>query len=209
MVRMPNRWKTLLLCLPTPHSRSTGSGSRNSCTLSGSTTTRASGFFRSLAILARNLLGATPTETTSRSSLADRLLDLPPDLHGRAEEMLAAGHVQECLVQREGLHQRREPLEDFPDLVGDLGVVVDPRRQVDALGAEPVGGDRGHGAVDAVTAGDVVCRRHYAPLLRRAADDDRLADQFRPVALLDRSVEGVHVAVEDHRPPFSSCTTRR
>ena len=36
--------------------------------MSGSTTTKPSGFFRSLAILARNLLGATPTETTSRSS---------------------------------------------------------------------------------------------------------------------------------------------
>ena len=117
-------------------------GSRNSCTLSGSTTTRASGFFRSLAILARNLLGATPTETTSRSSSRIGLLDLPPDLGRRAEEMLAAGHVQEGFVQRQRLDQRREPLEDVADLAGDLGVVVDPGRQVDALRAEPVGGGR-------------------------------------------------------------------
>ncbi len=128
MVRMPSRWKTLLLCLPTPHSRSTGSGSRNSCTLSGSTTTRASGFFRSLAILARNLFGATPTETTNRTLVADRLFDLPGDVDRGAEKVLAAAHVEECLVQRQRFDQRRKPLEDVADLAGNLGVVTDARR---------------------------------------------------------------------------------
>ena len=55
-----------------------GSGSRNSCTRSASTTTNPSGFSRSLAILARNLFGATPTEATSpRRSRISHLIVRP------------------------------------------------------------------------------------------------------------------------------------
>ena len=192
-----------------PRAARPAAGSRNSCTLSGSTTTRASGFFRSLAILARNLLGATPTEATNRNSSRIACLICRPISTAGPNRCFAAGHVQECFVQRERLHQRRESLEDFADLAGDLGVVVDPRRQEDALRAEPVGGDGGHGAVDAVPPGHVVGRRHHAPLFRRAAHDDRLADQLRPVPLLDRGVKGVHVAWRIIGPRLNSCTSRR
>ena len=155
--------------------------------------------------LGQELVGGHAHRGHQPQLLADRLLDLPPDLDRRAEQVLAAGHVQEGFVQRQRLHQRREPLEDFADLAGDFGVVVDPGRQVDAVRAEPMGGGGGHGTVDAVLAGDVVGRRHHAPLLRRAAHDDRLADQFRPVPLLDRGVEGIHVDVQDHRQRLLLC----
>ena len=64
--------------------------------------------------------------------------------------------------------------------------------------AEPFRRHRGHRTVDAELASHVVGRRHHAPAFRRSADDDRFADQFRPVPLLDGSVEGVHVDVQDH-----------
>ena len=44
--------------------------------------------------------------------------------------------------------------------------------------------------MDAVPPGDVVGRLDHAPLFRRAAHDDGLADQFRPVPFLDRGIEG-------------------
>jgi len=54
------------------------------------------------------------------------LLDLPTDLGRRFKELLAAGHVQECLVERQRLDKGREPLEDFPNLAGYLGIIVNP-----------------------------------------------------------------------------------
>jgi hypothetical protein len=52
--------------------------------------------------------------------------------------------------------------------------------------------------VNAVAAGDVVGGRHHAPFLGGTAHDDRLANQFRSLSLLDRGIEGVHVDVQDH-----------
>ena len=119
--------------------------------------------------LGQELVGGHAHRRHQPQFLADRLLDLPSDLHGRAEEVLAAGHVQKGFVQRERLHQRREPLEDVADLPGDLGVVADPGRQEDAVGAKPVGGDGGHGAVDAVLVG----RRSWPPTPRPASPASR------------------------------------
>ena len=45
------------------------------------------------------------------------------------EQSLAPRHVQERLVQRERFHQRRVPMEDFPDRTGGVGVIVDSGRQ--------------------------------------------------------------------------------
>ena len=50
---------------PTPQSASTGSLCRNHSTRSGGTTVSPSGFFHPDAILARNLLGATPADAVS------------------------------------------------------------------------------------------------------------------------------------------------
>ena len=58
-------------------------------------------------------------------------------------------------------------------------------------------------AIDAVLPREVVRRRDDAALLRRAADDHRMADQFRPLRLLDGGVEGANSAVQDHRRRLS------
>jgi hypothetical protein len=52
--------------------------------------------------------------------------------------------------------------------------------------------------MDAETADHVIGRRDHAAAFGRAADDQRLADQFRPVPLFDRGIECVHVDVEYH-----------
>ena len=53
---------------PTPGRRPTGSGVRNCSIRCGRSTNCPSGLFQSLAILARNLLGATPAEAVSAVS---------------------------------------------------------------------------------------------------------------------------------------------
>ncbi len=61
---------------PTPHSRSTGSGCRNSSSFPAGTTSSPSGFATALATLARCLVVATPTvignPTSSRTRVRNR-----------------------------------------------------------------------------------------------------------------------------------------
>ena len=65
-------------------------------------------------------------------------------------------------------------------------------------GTEPAGRPQRHRRVDAERARLVARRADDAALVRpAAADDDRLAAQLRPVALLDRREERVEVDVED------------
>jgi hypothetical protein len=56
------------VALPTPGILRTGSGTRKSSTWCGRMTKQPSGFFQSEAILARNLLGATPADAVRRVS---------------------------------------------------------------------------------------------------------------------------------------------
>jgi signal transduction histidine kinase len=67
---------------PTPHSRSTGSGCRNSASHSGGTTNSPSGFAERLAILASTFVRATPTlsgsPTCSRTSRRRRAASSAP-----------------------------------------------------------------------------------------------------------------------------------
>ncbi|CNG75576.1 Uncharacterised protein [Mycobacterium tuberculosis] len=57
----PNLASFAAVAGPTPHSRRTGSGRRNSASPSGGTTSSPSGLATPLATLARNLVRATPT----------------------------------------------------------------------------------------------------------------------------------------------------
>ena len=72
------------------------------------------------------------------------------------------------------------------------------------MGTEPMGRGRRHSTMDAELPGDVIGRRYDAPLLWRTADDHRMADQFRSVPFLYRGVEGVHIAVQNHRQSGSN-----
>lgn len=69
-VRTPNPASLAAVAGPTPHSRRTGSGRRNSSSPSGGTTSSPSGLATPLATLARNLVRATPTVIGSPTSSA-------------------------------------------------------------------------------------------------------------------------------------------
>jgi len=68
MVFTPYSARTVAVFSPTPHNREIGSGSRNSTSVPGSTTTSPSGLRRSLAIFATSFVVATPTDAVSRTS---------------------------------------------------------------------------------------------------------------------------------------------
>ncbi|MNE52906.1 hypothetical protein D3C80_1476030 [compost metagenome] len=69
---MPSRASLSAVTLPTPCNLLTGKAATNASTRSGVITNRPLGFFQSLAILARNLFGATPAETVICSSCETR-----------------------------------------------------------------------------------------------------------------------------------------
>ena len=74
MVWKPSDSSRSALLGPTPQMRLNGRGARVSASLPGGITVRPSGFSRSLASLARNLFGATPTLAVSPVSLLMRSL---------------------------------------------------------------------------------------------------------------------------------------
>ena len=76
---------------PTPHSASTGSLCRKPSIRSGATTVSPSGFRQAEAILARNLLGATPAEAVS--PVSSRMLTLR-----RLATVVASGSPQAFFV---------------------------------------------------------------------------------------------------------------
>jgi hypothetical protein len=119
------------------------------------------------------------------------------DGRGLAEQAAAARNVKESLVDGQGLDQGRDAGEDGEDLPRDLGVALAPRPDEHALGAEPPGHGRAHGAAHAEPAGLVAGGGHHAATLGRTADDDRAPGQGGVVQHLDRGIEGVHVHVQD------------
>ena len=188
-VVIPIRWSRPAVTGPTPQSRSTGSGWRNASSVGG-TTRSPSGFATALATLARNFVRATPTvigrptrSRTSRRSLAAISTGLP------ASRFHPAG-VEERLVDREPLDERRRVLEDAEDGLARLRVRLHARRHDDRVRAEPAGAGRPSPCEPAPWP-------RSSRRARRPADDDRPAAQARVVALLDRGEERVQVGVED------------
>ena len=122
------------------------------------------------------------------------------DLGRGPEEALRAGDVEEGLVERDTLDERRERVEDVVDAPAVVGVDVVATRHEDGVGAQATGAHRRHRRPDAVGAGLVGAGRDHASVAR-ATDDDRLALQRRIEQDLDRREERVHVDVQDRRFP--------
>ena len=72
------------------------------------------------------------------------------------------GHVEERLVQPDGLDQRRDVVQDPVQLPADLGVAAVAAGQEDGMRAELPGSHRRHGRMHPVDAGFVGARRHHA-----------------------------------------------
>ncbi len=129
-----------------------------------------------------------------------------------------AGDVEERLVEREPLDERRELAEHREDLLRDPPVLGMVRRDHDQAGTGPPGGPHRHGGADAERTG-LVGGGGDDPPRTAAADDHRPGPERRVAKTLDLDEEGVHVDVEDRlaephavtvpgsRPPEPTATT--
>ena len=117
-----------------------------------------------------------------------------------AEELLASGHVDECLVEAQWLDERREVPEGPHDGLRDRLIAREPRREHDRVRASPPGDGHRHRAADSIRSG-LVARGGYHAARSGPPDQQRLAAKLRPVELLDRREERVHVRVQDDARP--------
>jgi hypothetical protein len=151
-----------------------------------------------------HLAGHLGQELGARHAHRDRephpLAHLAPqpggDVGRRPGQAPQAADVEEGLVDRQGLDQRRGVVEDGERGLAGLRVGRHPRRDHHRRRAQPPGLGPAHRRAHAARLG-LVARRQHDP----AADDDRPPPQARVVALLDRRVEGVEVGVEDGGAP--------
>jgi len=131
-----------------------------------------------------------------RDRQSDLVEDALPQAHGdlarRPGEALEPAHVEERLVDREALDERRRVLEHGEHRLARVRVGGHPRSDHDGVRTEPTGLPAAHGGANSVRLRLVARCEHDA-----AADDDWLATQSAVVALLDRREEGVEVGVED------------
>ncbi len=131
-----------------------------------------------------------------RDGDADLVLDLAGETgehEGRraAVQPLRALEVEKGLVDRDRLDQRGERLHHGADLAPDRDIFLHVRLDDHRFGAGFQRLEHRHCRAHAVDARDVAGGRDDAAF--PAADDHRPVAQLRPVALLDRGVEGVAV----------------
>ena len=135
---------------------------------------------------------------SDRDRQADLLAHVPTELRGdlarAAGEPLHSACVQEGLVDRKPLDERRRVFEHAEDCLARLGVGLHPRPYDDGVRAEPQGAPPAHRGPDSERL-RFVARREHDP----AADDHRTPPESRVVALLDGREERVEVGVQDRR----------
>ena len=129
----------------------------------------------------------------------DPLADVPAqphgDLRGGARQPLEAADVEERLVDREALDDRRCVVEDPEHLLARLGVGGHAGRDDDGVGAETPGLYAAHRGADPVRL-RLVAGSEDDP----GPDDHGPPPKARVVPLLHGRVEGVDVRVEDLVP---------
>ena len=148
--------------------------------------------------LGHQLGGGHPDRARQPFLVEDAVPELLADLDRRAEQAGGAGHVEEGLVERQGLDQRGHVAEPGHDPAADLLIEPVIAGQEQGVGAELPGPGRWHGRPDAEDPGLVGGRGHH-PSITGPADDHRAPLELGPSLQLDRDVEGVHVDVEDGR----------
>ena len=114
------------------------------------------------------------------------------DLEWVAGHLQQPGDVEERLVDRYALDERRRPLEDREDGLARLDVGIEAGRHDDGVRAQRARLGATHGRPHAVGL-RLVARSEHDP----AADEHRASAQRGVVALLDRGVEAVEVGVQD------------
>ena len=157
------------------------------------------------ASLASSLVRPTPTEQVSSSSSRHPLADGAGDGRTVPEELPRSGDVEERLVERDALDQRRHRFEDVVAAAGSPPCTAGSGRR----GRWPM--DTGAGLPTTAwpsgprTCGPRRCRRPRRPGLRSRPRSPGLPGQGRVVEDLDRGEEGVHVDVEDDPLGCDSC----
>ena len=116
--------------------------------------------------------------------------------------------IEERLVDRQRLDQRRQLLHSLADVATDARVFRHVGRQDDRLRAEPQRAAGRHRRAHAEGARDVAAGGDDAAP-PAAPDDHRLVDEIRTVALLDRRVEGVAIDVSDRQTGVCGDEPRR
>ena len=150
--------------------------------------------------LGDELRGADPDRRRQPAGHLGDLLAQPLGEGGDGRDLevveVRGGEVDERLVQRQRLHERRGRPQHGHHLLAGRAVGVEAAAQERRVRAPRPRLAGRHGRADAVLPGFVRRRGdHAAPA--DAAHDDRLAAQGRLVALLDRGEERVEVEVED------------
>ena len=116
------------------------------------------------------------------------------DRLGIPDQPAQPADVEERLVDRDALDQRRGVVEDLEDRAARLDVRREARRHHERVRAQPLRLPPAHRRLHAVRLGLVARGEHDA-----AADDHRAPAQPRVVALLDGGEERVEVGVQDAR----------
>ena len=187
---------------PTPHSRSTVSGCRNSSSWPGSTTRRPSGLARSLASLASCLVAATPTDAVRPVSARTRRRISAPISGAGAVEAADAADVEERLVERDRLHERCERAQDRHDVAARGRVRVEARREEHGVRA----GARGRAPSASRNGSRTGAPRSSRPRRRRGArghrrrPDGRAASGPRAARPTRRTRRDRRAGRREHRP---------
>jgi hypothetical protein len=144
-----------------------------------------------------DVFGRGGADGRAQSGLAvDPLAQSRADLPGGAEQLQGARDIQERLVDRKRLDQRRDLSEELHHLRGVVRVPLEVRLEDDGLGATAQRDGHRHRRIHAIFAGLVGGGGDDRPQ-RPVTDDDRLADQLRMLEQLDGREERVHVHVQD------------
>ncbi len=114
-------WSLAAVTSPTPQSRSTGSGCRNASSPSTGTTSRPSGFGPRWPP-SRGLRPSDPHRDGQADAFEDRLPKPHGDLRRRARDQPQSAHVEERLVDRQPLDERRRVVEHLEQCRARLAV---------------------------------------------------------------------------------------
>ena len=185
---------------PIPGTRPGDSAAKRSRASSRESTTSPAGLPSSLTILASIRLSEIPTEQVSPVSRADLGRD-PPHRRLRRED---PGQVQVGLVEPDHLDRLDVAPQHLHHLRRGLAVGGEVRRQIDRVRQSPPRHRRRHRRVDPGQLPRLIARRRHHRPRPRPADHHRLPPQLRPLAQLDRRVEGVHIQMCDHTGPVGN-----
>ena len=173
-VEMPRACSFSAVAGPTPHSRSTGSGWRNVELPVGLDEEQPVGLGHAAGHLGQEL-GAGDPDGDGQPDVGQHLRPQPAgDLDRRPGDPPEAADVEERLVDRQPLDERRGVAEHLEHGLAGVGVGREPGPHDDRVRAQPQRLAPAHGRAHAVRLGLVAGGEHDA-----AADDDRAAAQAR------------------------------